>query len=496
MKVQFYSKLPLTPNMQVRFNGRVAQENFFDNNHVISHDNVSIQIVDKNTMKIDGVVSNYQPINYMRFTSESKWYYAYVTGIEYVNNHTTLIRYAIDVIQTFLFDVTFLKSYILRQHTADDSEVNLINEPMIAPLIHKESFAVTPETATEKRAFLLIAKATSDAVLPEVNNYYIGTVPFIGYAKKCSTLEELKEEINSYTSIELAGFSLGTSDRIIAVYNVPSEMCKVGGSADYYSTSSIISKPENLDGYVPKNKKLYQYPFTKVVASNNRGNKQEFAFDGFEDGVASFNLYADVGINDSLVLVPTNYLGVVNDFNYAIENTNRLDIPFKQNNYTWDRLFNSLQSAGNSIAESAIESTENISGGEIPSDVPAASGITNIFSSVADIGQTVVLGYPSSNGVSNSDLLTALGLHPFRISTQTLRNDIARIYDEYFTRYGYAQNKLDDVNIYQHDGYCYIQTKELQIKGNIQKDYLDEFKMIFNSGITFFDSVGKVGNYE
>lgn len=65
-------------------------------------------------------------INYLYFHSreDSKVYYAFVTGREYVNDSETYIFFEIDVLQSFMFDYTFKPSYISQAHV-DRWDANL-----------------------------------------------------------------------------------------------------------------------------------------------------------------------------------------------------------------------------------------------------------------------------------------------------------------------------------------------------------------------------------
>ena len=52
----------------------------------------------------------YQNNNYT-----NKWFYAFITNMQYENNGTTLISIATDVWQTWQFDITWKQSFIERE---------------------------------------------------------------------------------------------------------------------------------------------------------------------------------------------------------------------------------------------------------------------------------------------------------------------------------------------------------------------------------------------
>lgn len=59
-------------------------------------------------------------VNYFMFknpsTHSDKWFYAFVTELEYVNKRCTNVYFEIDVLQTWMFEMNFKPSYIVREH--------------------------------------------------------------------------------------------------------------------------------------------------------------------------------------------------------------------------------------------------------------------------------------------------------------------------------------------------------------------------------------------
>lgn len=72
--------------------------------------------------------------NYIMFQNTNfgtKWFYAFITSIEYINNACAQINYEIDVIQTWFFEAQLLPSYVVREHSATDGiGDNIASEPV------------------------------------------------------------------------------------------------------------------------------------------------------------------------------------------------------------------------------------------------------------------------------------------------------------------------------------------------------------------------------
>lgn len=60
---------------------------------------------------------------YQNEAYSDKWFYAFITKMEYVNNNMTRIEIATDVWQTWQFDITFKESFIEREmiNVSDDT---------------------------------------------------------------------------------------------------------------------------------------------------------------------------------------------------------------------------------------------------------------------------------------------------------------------------------------------------------------------------------------
>ena len=114
------------------FTSYAWQNTFFSNHRYTQLNDYSYQRKDIGVIRVEGSVANLYDVNYMRFKNtsfEDKWFYAFVTRVEYVNNVTVNMYYTIDVIQTYMFDWTLNQCLIERQHsTTDVAGDNLIPE--------------------------------------------------------------------------------------------------------------------------------------------------------------------------------------------------------------------------------------------------------------------------------------------------------------------------------------------------------------------------------
>ena len=62
--------------------------------------------------------------NYLMYQNTghgNKWFYAFITKIEYVNETTSEVFFEIDVMQTWMFDYTLKESFVEREHSETDN---------------------------------------------------------------------------------------------------------------------------------------------------------------------------------------------------------------------------------------------------------------------------------------------------------------------------------------------------------------------------------------
>ena len=129
--VYLMKNVPLDPTYQhtVLFSSKVAQEQAFMQftSAELTFENLSYQRHGRGYLKIAKNVGKLLNCNYMMFRnydSETmnydRWFYAFVTDVEYINENTTMVRYEIDIMQTWLFDYQLDPVFVEREHSSTD----------------------------------------------------------------------------------------------------------------------------------------------------------------------------------------------------------------------------------------------------------------------------------------------------------------------------------------------------------------------------------------
>lgn len=123
--IRILKNVPLdnTYKHTIYFDSATAQTNYFIGltKHNLSQQ--TYQRVQKGKARVGLNAELLYDCNYMMFQNASfgtKWFYAFITGVEYVNNAVSEITFEIDVMQTWFFDYDLGNNYVVRQHSHSD----------------------------------------------------------------------------------------------------------------------------------------------------------------------------------------------------------------------------------------------------------------------------------------------------------------------------------------------------------------------------------------
>lgn len=108
---------------QLTFASLTAQTNYFLSLDHLEYDNTTYQR-QNNIIRFEAPIDNIRTYNYVMYKNESysnKWFYAYITNMEYKNDNTTDITIQTDVFQTWQFDIIYNRMFVEREHVNDDT---------------------------------------------------------------------------------------------------------------------------------------------------------------------------------------------------------------------------------------------------------------------------------------------------------------------------------------------------------------------------------------
>lgn len=453
--------------------------------------------------------------NYLFFRNvlfENKTFYAFITGWEYINNVTTEITYEIDVFQTFIFDLDIKPSFVEREHSNTDT----IGENLVPENLEQGEYILMDSQAVDPNAITGYVAAGGCVIMYCTFNDDTDCTNFEGgFTNYCHTglnpiIKTTENDLNSF--LQKVYDKKGSLDGIITAYMCP--FIPLTNVTAYLTwNTSIIKNFTTLNGYTPKNNKLYTSPYyTMRVRSDTDMN--EYPYEYFNGNTCEFDLVATIVPEPCLVLIPKNYLrnGNANNhrLDYRMTISNFPQVSFPSDVYKVYMAQNAA-SIRTSMLGTGVKGVNNVLGSLwSASKSKSVSGFGSALFSAAgsfidtqfDIMQELAkqkdisIRPPQLNGTQSSLNDYAIAAKKFYIDFLSIRAEFAAIIDEYFNMYGYATHRVKIPNTTGRPHWNYVKTKGIVLDvANAPQPYIQKIIDCFNKGITFWHNPSEVGNY-
>lgn len=490
------------------FSNSTAQYNYFAGKAKYTYNNFG-PIRMENAIRVPRNADDLYDCNYIAFQNANfgtKWFYAFITKIEYVNTNMTLVYFDLDVMQTWAFDYTVHPCFVEREHVNDDTiGANIVEENIgTGPMVFENRQQAGISSASN--AIIVICSAinedSGDAQGGMYGNIYNGCAYFT-FPATAEGAQQVSEILKDITELNRA-------DSIVSIFMASDEFFAASGETVPTKNWNIIPNLTTIDGYTPKNKKLFTYPYHYLFCSNCQGNSAEYRVEFFETtSLCGFRLIGETSCTPTVTIVPLNYKytpesGATDNFNEKMTLEG-----FPQCAWTIDSFRAWLaQNAGNtaiSVLGSAFTAATALSG---PGGI-AAMAAGGAMSSGALAGTTAgLLGVASSLnqiGVQSSRAGQAYGSQgsggmyayynlDFFMYEACVTSDYAKIIDDYFNMYGYAVKETKVPNMTGRASWNYVKTMNAKITGSIPFGDIEIIKNNFDKGITFWHG-DYVGDY-
>lgn len=477
-------------NETILFNSASEQLQYM--NSIIKHSftNFSYQREEQN-IRVPAYIENLYDSNYLMYKNENgKRFYCFITKFTYKNDAMTEISFKYDVLQTFMFNYTLKTCFVEREHVnSDEVGENTIDEGLaIGDTI---MYDLNLNTGMNDLVYIIGTTwgttLNDDLTNTEIygtlrNNIYSG-IQMMYY--EASEVEQMKEMIKSietkrknaiqYIAV-IPRFALSTSalDKPVV-----------------YASSSVASKEvtvnliqTTINGYTPKNKKLFCYPYNSIILSNNSGQQNLLKVENFNNkDRITFIVKSTLRPNPTVKLIPKSYKNVFENYDESISFS---DFPMCE--YSNPAYLNWLNSGVLNIGVGMATTLGNVYAGNIGGTVTSALGTLNSI-------QNYSLKSDNVNGSMGSGNVALLCGRDFKCYQQQIKYDVARSIDEYFTRYGYKVDRIKVPNIRGRQNFNFVKTQNCNLQGAIPSPYKEEIQEIFNKGITFWHSTSNYGNY-
>lgn len=548
-------KVPLEINdiNQLTFSNANAQFIYFNSLPKLSVDNFTYQ-------RKDGVIRFGAPYddlityNYVMYRNEgysNKWFYAYITNMEYMNNNTTDISIKTDVWQTWQFDLTYKPVLIDREHANTDvAGDNTLPEGLELGEMVANGTVTQFGDASNYCTIIEVSQIDNEGdsqtlsyewegettynITPILNDIPRGTTPLIvGTSTATASLPEVRK------AYDIAGLA----DSIVNVYMLPTSLISTTHNISLYANSGNTSysvfhvgipefktgvftlattsftKPTTVDGFTPKNKKVLSYPYCYFNISNNAGTSLPYHYEDFSSTV-QFKTEGTFGVSGSTKTIPLNYKRIPdtqNALDFSVTGAKFPICSWKSDSYTnwltqnavnmetqWKTtILGGLLGVGTGAYHGYTAGKEaNLSVGKLTTAGALTGGIS-LAGDMISLAREQHMAKTQANMVPDQvhgnlgagDFVWAKYRSPFTYMPMSIKAEYARCIDEFFSQYGYKCNRVKVPNITGRRNWNYVKTVGCYIQADIPQDDLQEIKVMFDKGVTFWHNPSTFGDY-
>lgn len=339
--VVLFGEVPLDPMYEhtILFNSIPEQRAYFETKKITqttNYSNLSYIRHQGGSIRLESDMSLLTNCNYIQFYNplayEDVSFYCFVTNIQYINEHTVQIDYMIDQIQTWWPYYDLNPCYVEREHVRDDAVgANRVSEgldtgPYICPAIeridHWDSvYADELGDYIQNTTFVVIATQAPDGTQSSYQFNGIASSMYVTFAYSVSGLQNIFDSFNNGVT--------GSLEPIVSIGMFPSYFKPNAASPINPATNSLTLDqavgfggfmaydPESVSvkTYVPKNNKLYQYPYNFMVFESPDGSNIELKFEDFKNNnVHEFVTWLSVLPELETMCAPCDYEGPNNSF--------------------------------------------------------------------------------------------------------------------------------------------------------------------------------------
>lgn len=491
--------LDIENNYTYAFSNTTHQFNFFNEHKKHTFYNLTYQRKD-NLIRIPMQYDEIADCNYVMYKNNkysNKWFYAFIKEMKYINDERTDIIIETDVIQTYLFDYEVGECFVEREHVDDDT----IGEHTYPEQLEMGEYVCNGVSQDEKSKdycyVLLVSEYYSGSKILSTN---FGGIPSAGGAYICQSHNDLSQIVNAFDSN-------GKGDAVIGAYMIPkifventSGTLQYSGQLDPVEYDHLILKPTDINGYKPKNNKLFTFPYNYLIASNNSGNHNIYQYEHFtndegeDENTIKFKIRGVPVIGGSIKLVPHNYKGIVSNHQESLIAGKFPTLSWSSDLYTnW--LTQNAVNNGVGVGLGALSIVGGVALFALGQGVPAlgmiGGGLMSITNTLKTIHTHSFTPDSAKGNVNAGDINTCDKTNTFFFYKMSIKEEYARVIDNYFTMYGYKVNRVKVPNKNHRSMFWFTKTIgcNVYIKGDfpISCDDLNKISSRYDKGITFWN---------
>ena len=511
--------------------GSKAEQSAFFSSQVVKTFSAYTFIRKSWDLQVTATLEQAERWSYLTFRNSGtgKDYYYFITNIEYVNEWNVRLSLEIDVMQTYMFDYGLRQCFIDRQHTITDEigsssayhetdEGLELGELHNAHVYHIED--IMPMSILIMSTIQLTEYVRSNYVNTYTGSNCILDRVYFGVGVYCMpNTDDGKRELDTILSKLDTD---GKSEAILGIWMYPTTLISLddayGDGVDIRLVKGVQTDPVTLakwenytdsifQGYKPRNNKLYNYPYNFLYLSNNTGGSATYKYERFTslfDDCYRFSVYGAISPEATVKISPDYYNGIPENVEEGITLSGFPSCAWDSDVYkVWlaqnqakqnDTMWMGGVSAGAGVAAivaGAVTMNPGVALGGVASVYGGLTQVQSVLSQRKDMS----VQPPQARGNYSTNVNVASNRQTFSAYYKCLRNGDARRIDDYFTRYGYAIQRVDIPNIHARERFTYVKTIGCLAVGDLCAEDLSKIMAIYDNGITFWADKDLFGVY-
>lgn len=471
----------------------------------------------------DCIYANY--IAYKNKKYGNKWFFAWVTDVKLLNPGTTEITFQIDVFSTWYSRFSIGQGFIEREHVSDDT----VGKHTIPENLETGDYTIKSEVdATDLTDVCPVVCSTKDPNNNEVYASYCGNrYEALGYyIFKGSGLTsynggDQRDAIDSFIK------NLTNDEAIVSIFMAPKKLVgwtvsgtwtnfgtnvytyrnaldvfdyttPGGQQGTHYDTPITFSdlsttRPTTFGSYTPVNNKLFVFPYSYLNLTNNNGNGGLYRYEDFSSNTPTFEITGIISPSCSIRAVPKNYKGQTKAYNDGVQGAKYPICSWQNDIYT-----NWLTQQAVNIGIDSVKNVGSIVGGMAFGQSGAVlGGLGGIANTLSSVYQHSLIPPQAEGNINGGDVGASNNKTTFTLQNIQIKEEMARVIDAYFSRFGYQVNEVKTPNLNSRQQFNFIKVGGMDeiIQGNIPATALEEINSIFRKGVTIFHNYTNFGNY-
>lgn len=445
--------------------------------------------------------------NYIAFRNAvdpNEWFFGFITSVEWLSPNSTRVHWEPDIWQNNIYDSVLGMCFVEREHVALDED-----QPwkLYPPEDFETGEFVIQKTNLRTDWGWKYGMYSTEAISGGLLNY--GNVINGLYFYTTDDIQSMYNQINSLRNE-------GKAEAIVSVFQYP-DIINLSVSAD---AGQIFVYPDaTIDGYAPKNNRLFSYPYVFCEVYSAYAAPQTYRFEysnATQNGSRGmiFKLKGSPVPVPAMLIIPSLYKGYWDNIEEAITlsgfpqgawTNDAYQAFIAQSTPYWNYQQETTQlqnrnatiQGGMGILSSLL--SMNL-GGAITQGVNTYLGnemreFQTTQSIVAAKESHAMIPNSAHGNMSTPYIHAQINNNSIFYYVKTIKNSFAERIDNFFEMYGYQVNQLKVPAIHTRRFWNFVKTQGCKIRGITNTQEQSALEQIFNSGVTIWHYLPMMGSY-